>query len=101
MIGVKKRKKNYLEICKLYEPRVYTISKEKLIRIFYVPTHLNIFQCVGTPDDTKNIQTIFDFCSRVLKYIMGYRSHRVLYTGFRLLKVIVFDVVDEILRITP
>jgi hypothetical protein len=68
---------------------------------FYSPTHLSIFQCVGTPDDTKNVKTIFDFCPRVLKHVMGYRSHSVLYAGFRLLKVIVFDVVDDVIRLTP
>jgi hypothetical protein len=32
---------------------------------------------------------------------MGYRSHSVPYAGFLLLKVIVLDVVDEVLHITP
>ena len=49
----------------------------------------------------KNVQTIFDFCPRVLKHVMGYRIHSVLYAGFRLLKVIVFGVVDEVITITP
>ena len=98
MIGIKKRK---IVIWKsvYYMDLQLAPFQRKPHQNFYGPTHLSIFQCVGTPDDAINNQPIFDFCLRVLKHVVCYRCHSVLYTGFRPLKVIVSDVVDEILRI--
>jgi hypothetical protein len=56
---------------------------------------------VGTPSGTTNIQIILDLCPCVLKHVVGCRYHRVPYAGFQLLKVVVIDLVDEVLHITP
>jgi hypothetical protein len=45
---------------------------------------------------TTNIQMIFDFCPRVLKHFVGYRSNIVLYAVFEPLRIVVFDLVDEV-----
>lgn len=42
-----------------------------------------------------NIETIFNPCLHVLKHGLGYHSH-ITYAGFQLLKVIVFELVDEV-----
>jgi hypothetical protein len=51
---------------------------------------------VGLPRGTTYIQTIFDICPRVSKNVKGYRSHSVPFPGFQTLKVVVFDLVDEV-----
>ena len=68
----------------------------------FIALSIHLYFSVLAPlTSQKIIQTIFDFCPRVLKHVMGYRSHSVPYPGFRLLKVIVFDVVDDVIRLTP
>lgn len=42
-----------------------------------------------------NIEMIFNPCLHVLKHVLGYHSH-ITYAGFQLLKVNVFDLVDEV-----
>jgi hypothetical protein len=51
---------------------------------------------VGTPLGMTYIQTIFNLCSHVLSHVVGYRSHSIPYTNLQLLKIIVFDLVDEV-----
>ena len=54
MIGIKKR--FFWAGGNLYIIRTLSLChfKKKTHRNFYSPTNLSIFQCVGTPDDTKN-----------------------------------------------
>jgi hypothetical protein len=49
---------------------------------------------------TRNIQAVFDLCPQVLKNVVGYRSHCVPYAGFQLLKVVAFDLVDNVIHLT-
>jgi hypothetical protein len=42
-----------------------------------------------------NNETIFNPCLYVLKHALGYHSH-ITYAGFQLLKIIVFDLIDEV-----
>ena len=44
-----------------------------------------------------NIQKMSDVCPRVLKRVVGYRN----LVDFKLLKVVVCDLVDKVLHITP
>jgi hypothetical protein len=55
---------------------------------------------VTTPRGTTNIQTTFDLCTHALKLVVGYRNHGVPYAGFQQLKIVVFDLVDEVLHIS-
>jgi hypothetical protein len=50
---------------------------------------------------TTNIQKISDVCPRVLKHVVGYRGRNFPFAGFQLLKVVVCDLVDKVLHITP
>jgi hypothetical protein len=43
-----------------------------------------------------NIQTIFNLCPHVLNHVLGYCSHSIPYASLQLLKIIVFDLVDEV-----
>jgi hypothetical protein len=51
---------------------------------------------VSTPGETTNTQTISDFCPRVVKNVVGYCSLSVPYVGFKVLKIVVVDLVDEV-----
>jgi hypothetical protein len=53
----------------------------------------------STPGGTTNIRGIFNLCLRVLKHGMDYRDHNYSYVGFVLLKVVVFDLVNEVAHI--
>lgn len=46
------------------------------------------------------MQAVFDLCPQVLKHVVGDRSHSVPYAGFQLLKVVVVDLVDEVIHLT-
>lgn len=50
---------------------------------------------VGKPAGVTNIQTMFDTSPSVLKKVVGYRSEGVTYANFQILKVFVFDHVNE------
>jgi hypothetical protein len=50
---------------------------------------------------TTNIQTAFELCPRVFKQVVGYSGRRVPCAGLQLPKIAVFDLVDEVLHITP
>jgi hypothetical protein len=50
---------------------------------------------VGNPAGMTNIQTMFDTSPSVLKKGAGYRSDGVPYADFQILKVFVFDCVNE------
>jgi len=50
---------------------------------------------LGIPGGMTNIEMIFNPCLHVLKHVLGYHSH-ITYAGYQLLKIIVFDLVDEV-----
>jgi hypothetical protein len=50
---------------------------------------------------TTIIQTIFDLILRCLNHVWCYRSHSVPYAGFQVLKVVDFNLVENVLHITP
>lgn len=54
----------------------------------------------GTTGGTRSIQAVFDLCPQVLNHVMSYRSYSVPYAGFQLLKVVVFDLVEEVIHLT-
>jgi hypothetical protein len=55
---------------------------------------------VGTAAVTTTTQAIFDLRPRVLKHAVRYRSHSVPRAGFHLLKILVFDLGDEVFHVT-
>ena len=74
--------------------------EEKLTKLFSDYYYFKNFH-VANPDGTTNIQTIFDLCPRVLKHVVGYCSHSIACANFQLLKIVVFDQVDDVLHTTP
>lgn len=48
-----------------------------------------------------NILVVFDPSPHDLKLVVGYCPHSVPYVGFKLLKVVVFELLDEVLHTTP
>jgi hypothetical protein len=51
---------------------------------------------VGIAVGRTNIRTVFDVCQRVLEYFVCYRGQRLSCTVFQLLKIVVFDLEDEV-----
>jgi hypothetical protein len=47
------------------------------------------------------IQTIFDLVPRCLKHVWCYRSHSLPLAGFQMLKVVAYNLIDNVLHITP
>jgi hypothetical protein len=62
----------------------YTIAKGNYQSFFWVYNFLNKFQF-----------------PRCLMHVWCYRSHNVLHAGFRALKVVDLNLVDNVLQITP
>jgi hypothetical protein len=56
---------------------------------------------VGSLGCTTNIQTTFDLVPCFLKHLRCYRSHSVPYAGFQVLKAVDFNLVNNVLHITP
>jgi hypothetical protein len=54
---------------------------------------------VGTAAGTTS-QAIFDLRPRVLKQAVRYRSHSDPHAGFQLLKILIFDLGDEVFHVT-
>ena len=50
----------------------------------------------STPGGTTNTRGIFNLSPRLLKHGIDYRDHSFSCAGFLLLKVVVFDLVDEV-----
>jgi hypothetical protein len=48
-----------------------------------------------------NIQVVFNPSPHVLKLDVGYYPHSLPYVGFQLLKIVVFELLDEVLHTTP
>jgi hypothetical protein len=44
-------------------------------KLFFLPLSILVHFNVGNPGGKTNIQTIFDFCPRVLRYVVSYRGH--------------------------
>jgi len=44
---------------------------------------------------------IFELCPHVLKHVVGYHSHSIPHAGFQLLKIVVSDLVEKVLPVTP
>ena len=62
----------------------------KLSKFFIWLLSASVDFSVGSPRGTADIQMIFDVCPHV------YRSHSVPFPGFQTLKIVVFDLVDEV-----
>ena len=68
-----------------------TEANSKIILLLTTLPDFNL----GIPGGMTNIEMIFNPCLRVLKHVLGYHSH-ITYAGYQLLKIIVFDLVDEV-----
>ena len=81
----------------ILKPFHYTVIRVAPLRrktqLFLLPS---LAYCnVGILCGTINIQSMFDLSSHVWKYVVGYCSQSLLFAGFQLLKIVVFDLVDE------
>jgi len=93
--------------------QIYVSKPYHCTYIQFVPLHMNAFKAffgllptlvdftVGIPGGTTNIQLIFDICPCFVTDVVGCCSHSVPYVGFQLLKIVVFDPVDDVLHIIP
>ena len=88
-----------LETLSLYTHPVCTVTYEYFQSSFFglLPTLVDV--SVGTLGGTRNIHLIFDICPCFVKNVVGYCSHSVPYVRFQLLKIVVFDPVDDVLHI--
>jgi hypothetical protein len=87
----------YIETSSLYRRPLCSIKIEKSQSFLLLATLVGFSG--SPPRGTTNIQTTSDLCTRVLKLFVGYRNHRVPYTGLQQLKVLVFDLIDGVLHI--
>jgi len=69
-------------------------STEANSKIILLLTALADFN-LGIPGGMTNNETIFNPCLCVLKHVLGFHSH-ITYAGFQLLKIIFFDLIDEV-----
>ena len=63
------------------------LERKTLNFLFWLIPTLAVFK-VGNPDGMISIQKIFIFSPRVLKHIVSFCNHIVLYVGCQLLKII-------------
>jgi hypothetical protein len=86
----------YIEIGSLYRD---TDTKKTPKFSFSSLVHTLVGSGVDTPGGTTNILTTFDVCPRGLEHVLGFPGHNFPYSGFEVLKIVVFDLIDEVLHI--
>ena len=92
MLGIEKMSQNLITI----QSSGLAHYSGKLSEFFFSMLLASLDFSVGSPGGTTHIQTILDVCPRVSKNVMGYCSHSVPFPGFQTLKIVDFDLVDEV-----
>jgi hypothetical protein len=96
MIGIQKQKFISQNLFVIQVSGLHQYKGNSQGYYFFWLLHTVVNFNVGTPGGMTNIQTLFNLCPHVLSRVVGYCSHRIPYASLQLLKIMVFDLVDEL-----